>query len=145
MWHPWGIMQADMDEPLAKLLTKVDKEKYAECTTEENGKLVIYMELRKALYATLQAFLLFWRDLSCKLEKWGLLLNPYDNCVTNKTIIGSRCTILWHVDDLKVSHTDPVVVDNMIREGSTTYCHKRKNPRLSWNNSGFLKKRKSYN
>jgi hypothetical protein len=32
----------------------------------------------------------------------------------NKDINGSQCTILWHVDDLKISHADPEVVTEMI-------------------------------
>ena len=32
----------------------------------------------------------------------------------NKVINGSQCTILWHVDDLKISHADPEVVTEMI-------------------------------
>ncbi len=112
-------MQADMNEtvfmrlsgPLAKLLTKVNIEKYAKYVNEENGKPVMYVPLKKALYGTLQAALLFWRDLSGQLERWEFKLNPYNNCVANKIIDGSRCTILWHVDDLKISHIDPQVVD----------------------------------
>ncbi len=41
-------------------------------------------------------------------------MNSYDNCVASKTINGNQCTILWHVDDLKISHIDPQVVDNMV-------------------------------
>ena len=119
---PGAFMQAEMDDvvhmrlsgPLAKLLEKVNKEKYAKYVTEENGKPVVYVRLRKALYGTLQAALLFWKDLSGQLEEWDFKLNPYDNCVANKMIDGSQCTILWHVDDLKISHIDPTVVENII-------------------------------
>jgi hypothetical protein len=40
----------------------------------------------------------------------GIKINPYNFCVANKTINGKQCTIMWHVDDLKVSHLDPKVV-----------------------------------
>ena len=43
------------------------------------------------------------------------MLNPYDTCVANKTTDGKQCTILWHVDDLKISHVEPKVVDKLIR------------------------------
>jgi hypothetical protein len=70
----------------------------------------------KALYyGTLQAALLFWQDLSGHLEKWGFKPNPYDWCVANKTVHGKQCTILWHVDDLKISHVDPEVVKDIIK------------------------------
>ena len=46
--------------------------------------------------------------------KDGFVLNPYDACVANKEINGSQCTIIWHVDDLKISHNDPKVVDSVL-------------------------------
>ena len=46
----------------------------------------------------------------------GFILNPYDFCVANAEIDGSQCTICWYVDDNKISHKDPKVVDNVIRK-----------------------------
>jgi hypothetical protein len=120
---PGAFMQADMDEilhmklegPLAKLLTRVNPELYEKYTVIEKGKPVLYVQLMKALYGTLQAALLFWEDLSGCLEKMGFELNPYDWCVANKMVDGKQCTILWHVDDLKISHVDPKVVEEILR------------------------------
>jgi hypothetical protein len=44
----------------------------------------------------------------------GLELNPYDQCVANKTINGKQCTILWYVNDTKISHEDSNVVTAII-------------------------------
>ena len=44
----------------------------------------------------------------------GFKQNPHDQCVANATIDGSQCTVLWHVDDLKISHVDTKVVDGVI-------------------------------
>ena len=60
--------------------------------------------------------LLFWRLLSDTLIEWGFKSNEYDKCVANKTINGKQCTILWHVDDLKISHIDPKVVNDVIKK-----------------------------
>jgi hypothetical protein len=38
------------------------------------------------------------------------VLNPYDLCAANKVVDGKQMTACWHVDDLKVSHCDPVQV-----------------------------------
>jgi hypothetical protein len=119
---PGAFMQADMDElvhmrlvgPLVKLLTKVDPELYEKYIEYEKGTPVMYVKLSKALYGTLQASLLFWKDLTSNLLKWGFKLNPYDECVANKDIDGKQCTILWHVDDLKISHVDAKVVDGIL-------------------------------
>ena len=64
-----------------------------------------------------QLLLLFWQKLSKQqLEDWGFKINPYDWCVANKTINGKQCTILWHIDDLKISHVDPAMVSNVITD-----------------------------
>ena len=75
-----------------------------------------YVKLRKALYGTLQAALLFWRLLSDTLIEWGFKLNEYDKCVANKIINGKQCTIIWHVDDLKISHVELKVVNDIIKK-----------------------------
>jgi hypothetical protein len=48
------------------------------------------------------------------LVKWGFKINPYNWCVANKTINGRQCTVLWHVDDIKVSHVNCKVVTNVL-------------------------------
>jgi len=119
---PGAFMQADMDEvihmklegPLAELLTKVNPAKYEKFIEIEKGKPVMYVLLKKALYGTLQAALLFWQDLSGNLEEWGYTVNPYDTCVMNKMVNGKQCTILWHVDDLKISHVDQDVIEEVL-------------------------------
>jgi hypothetical protein len=70
--------------------------------------------LLKALYGTLQAALLFWENLSKQLQEWGFEINPYDFCVANKIINGKQCTIVWHVDDLKISHVDSRAVTTIL-------------------------------
>ena len=126
---PGAFMQADVDElihvrfsgPLAHLLTKVDPKLYGRYVAYERGKPVIYLKLRKALYGTLQAALLFWKDLSGALKDWGFIANLYDDCVANKDVNGSQCTILWHVDDLKISHKDPRVVEDIVDKLNERY------------------------
>ena len=118
---PGAFMQADIDElihvklvgELADLLIKVDPS-YSKFVTYENGKKVIYTELDKALYGTMQAALLFWKKLSGYLEKNGFVHNPYDTCVMNRMINGKQMTIGWHVDDLKISHVDASAIEHVI-------------------------------
>jgi len=75
-----------------------------------------YVQLKKALYGTLQAALLFWKLLSDTLQEWGFEINAYDQCVANKVIEGKQCTILWHVDDLKISHLSKHIVEDILRK-----------------------------
>jgi hypothetical protein len=119
---PGAFMQSDMkgkvvmklEGVMAEVILKIDQTKYKKHVTKENGKDVIYVILTKALFGTLQAALLFWQNLSSQLEKWGFMINPYDFCVANKTINGKQCTIMWHVDDLKVTHVDSAVVTTIL-------------------------------
>ena len=53
---------------------------------------------------------------SSTLQKMGFTLNPYDLCVANKMINGSQCTVVFYVDDNKISLKDPKVVKSVIRE-----------------------------
>ena len=119
---PGAFMHSDIDEQvhlklegeIAELLVRVDPT-YADFVTHEKGKTVIYAELSKALYGTLQAALLFWKNLSEFLIKdLGFKVNPYDWCMVNKVINGKQCTIGWHVDDLKISHVDKHIVEEII-------------------------------
>ena len=120
---PGAFMQADMDDvvymklegTMAQLLMQIAPDVYNKFACYVNGKLVLYVLLKKALYGTLKAALLFWKRLSSQLQAWGFKLNAYDLCVANKDINGKQCTIVWHVDDLKILHVDPAVVTDVIK------------------------------
>ena len=45
----------------------------------------------------------------------GYKINPYDPCIANKMINGKQHTVVWHVDDLKISHVDPKVNDKFVK------------------------------
>ena len=126
---PGAFMQADMDVEtyvkiqgkMAEIFINLDPEYYAPFKCTENGKVTIYMLLNKALYGTLRAAILFWENLTDTLTAMGFKVNDYDVCVANKIINGSQCTITWHVDDLKISHKDPSVVDDIINNINAVY------------------------
>jgi len=65
-----------------------------------------YVKFRKVIYCTQQVALLFWRPLSDNLIEWGFKLHHYDKCEENKMINGKQCTIIGHIDDLKVLHIE---------------------------------------
>ena len=109
-----GIVHLRIDGAMADLLISLDPEKYTKYVELRNGKKVIFLLLKKALYGTLKASLLFWQLLSQLLISWGFVINPYDHCVANKMVNSSQFTIVWHVDDLKLSHVDPAEVTKII-------------------------------
>jgi hypothetical protein len=128
---PGAFMHSDMDElvhmkldgSMAELLVRVNPDKYRKYVAKDkNGKSVVYAELAKALYGTVQAAILFWQNLfPFLIDKLGFVMNKYDRCVVNKTIDGKQCTILWHVDDLKMSHVSCKVLYGIINELSKKY------------------------
>jgi hypothetical protein len=134
---PGAFMQAEMDNlvhmclegKMAELHVRIDPKLYRKYIWLDSGKTVLYVELKKSLYGTLKAALLFLAP--------PFLSNPYDPCVMNKTIHGKQCTMLWHVDDLKISHVDPEVVTEvyrlakrLIRKRGASYQNKRTNAQI---------------
>jgi hypothetical protein len=109
-----GKVIMKLEGVMTEIILKIDPQQYEQYTSYEHGKPVVYVILEKALYGTLQAALLFWQNLSSQLKEWGFEINPYDFCVANKRIDGNQCTIVWHVDDLKISHVDPKAVTTIL-------------------------------
>eukprot|EP00555_Chaetoceros_dichaeta_P000372 CAMPEP_0198279726 /NCGR_PEP_ID=MMETSP1447-20131203/67080_1 /TAXON_ID=420782 /ORGANISM="Chaetoceros dichaeta, Strain CCMP1751" /LENGTH=424 /DNA_ID=CAMNT_0043974931 /DNA_START=1086 /DNA_END=2357 /DNA_ORIENTATION=+ len=61
----------------------------------ENGRKVLYLEILRALYSCIESTLSWYELYSETLSKEGFIINPYDNCVSNKVINGEQCTIMW--------------------------------------------------
>jgi hypothetical protein len=95
---PGAFMQANMDNivhmklegNMAELMVQTVPKLYRKYVQIEKGQKVLYCALKKALYGTLKAALLFWKRLSSQLVKWGFRINPYNSCVANKTINGKQ-------------------------------------------------------
>lgn len=64
---------------------------------------------------------MFWKNLSGFLSSKGFNSNPYDSCVMNKIVNGKQCTILWHVDDIKISHVEEQVLDHVYERLNKRY------------------------
>ena len=48
-------------------------------------------------------------------------MNHCDWCCMNKMVNGKQLSIIWHVDDLKISHVDPSVVTELLNEINNEY------------------------
>jgi hypothetical protein len=119
---PGAFLQADMEEDVTivfegtevELLIRIDPIYKKFKHTTKNGKTLLFVKLLKAMYGMVLAAKLWYDTLSTVLRKDSFIANPYDPCVMNKTINGKQCTILWHVDDLKISHVDLNVVTTIL-------------------------------
>ena len=53
--------------------------------------------------------------LCVSLQEWGFTLIQNNNCVP-KNFNGKKCTIIWHIDSLKISHVSKHVVEDIIKK-----------------------------
>ena len=77
---PGEFMQSDMEGEtvltkmegkMVYILTKLDPKLYHKYSTTEKVRPVLYVEFKKALYSTIQAALLLWRNLTSSLQECG--------------------------------------------------------------------------
>ena len=89
-------------------------EEYKRHVRFKNGKKVLYLRILRALYGFIESALQWYNLYKSTLKSEGFVVNPYDFCVGNKVINCKQCTITWYVDDNKLSHDDPKVVDSVL-------------------------------
>jgi hypothetical protein len=107
---------------LVELMVKVAPEIYTKYVIiNSKGETVLYVRLLNALYGIMKAALLYYQRFVTDLKSVGFEINPYDPCVANKTVKGKQLTVVFHVDDLKVSHVRATVVTKMADWLRTTY------------------------
>ena len=66
----------------------------------------LYVHVLRALYGCLESALMWYELYSSILVELGFEINSYDKCVANKIINGKQCTIIFYIDDNKISHID---------------------------------------
>jgi hypothetical protein len=122
-------LEADADKAimrlrgkLAELMVKVAPEIYTKhVIINSKGETVLYVRLLNALYGIMKAALLYYQRFITDLKSIGFEINPYDPCVANKIVKGKQLTVVWHVDNLKVSHVTSNVVTKMADWLKSTY------------------------
>ena len=82
--------------------------------TNTKGAKILYIRMQKALYGMLRSALLFYLKPVKDLKACGFELNPYYPCVANKMINGHQMTVIWHVDDLKLSQKSELEITKFI-------------------------------
>ncbi len=83
-------------------------------TVGKKGKKQLLVQCLTALYGTMVALLLYYKKFVKSLKSKGFKLNPYDPCVVNKQVKGKQLTVCFHMDEYKISHLFPKVVDKTI-------------------------------
>jgi len=120
-----AYLHAHMDEfvlmmfegEMAEMLVKASPQYKQFLHVTRNGKKLLYVRLKRALYGCIRSAMLWWKMLSEFLIADGFKLNPYDSCVANKTLpCGKQITICWYVDDLKISSVNKDAVMAIIKK-----------------------------
>ncbi len=62
----------------------------------------------------LKSVVWFNKKVRADLEVDGFIVNDYDLCVAKKILNGTQMTVMWHVDDLKVSHKDQSATNEFV-------------------------------
>ena len=105
---------------LVDILIQIESS-YAEFVVEEKRQPVLYIHIVRALYGLLDSAMLFYKNLSTDLVGYGFKIDTYDPYTANKRVKGNQLTVSCHVDDLKMSHKDPVVIKQFMELISKTY------------------------
>lgn len=118
---PGEYLHAKMKDFVAMIITgeEVDilcelKPEWSEFVVGEGKNKRLYVRLNKALYGCVQSALLWYELYSETLEGMGFEINPCDFCVSNTITKGRQCTLYQYVDNNKISHANPTVVDDII-------------------------------
>ena len=99
---------------MAKLMKKIKSNIYTKLSAKEKCQTLIYTDLVCPLYGTLRDSFIFWHNLMGIMVNEEYVINPYHRCMANEVIDVRQYTIIWHANDLKLSHaSDEVLVQQI--------------------------------
>ena len=90
-------------------------------STDKKGVKTLILRCHNAIYGTRVASLLYSKKICKTIKHLGFKINPYDPCISNRTIDDNQQTVFWHVDDCKISHVDPKFNDKLIKSLKQEY------------------------
>ena len=100
--------------PLVNILVSIAPDVYGPyVSVTKTGQTVLIVECL-TVYGTMVAALLYYKRFVKSLKNHGFMLSPYDGCVANKIVKGKQITVCFHVDDCKIYHELPQVIDKTI-------------------------------
>ena len=100
--------------PLVDYLLQINSVLYEKHVVIEKGEKVLYLQVLRPIYGMLESALLFYKKVVKDLKERGFTINPYDPCVANMMVNGKQLTVQWHVDDMKMSHMEKEVLEDLV-------------------------------
>jgi hypothetical protein len=108
--------------PLVNIMVSIAPDVYGPYVmVGKKGKKQLLVQCLTALYGTMVALLPYYKKFVKSLKYKGFKLNPYDPCVANKQVKGEQLTVCFHMDDCKILHLIPKVVDKTIELPQSEY------------------------
>ena len=98
-----------IDPLMTAILTQLDA-KYEQFQDSKGSTIV---KLDRALYGCVESAVQWYKNLRSTLEADGYVVNQYDLCVFNKTVLGKQITVIFHVDDLLGSCVHTFALDDL--------------------------------
>jgi len=111
---PGAFLHADIEDnvhmllegTIAELIVKLDPSLYRKhIWYNQKGKPMLHVKLKSPVWYTTSGSIILEIIIST-LQEWGFEINDYDHCDANKVINRRQCIIIWHVDDLRISHIE---------------------------------------
>ena len=100
---------------LVEILVEIAPDVYGPfVSVNRKGEKELIVRCLNAIYGTMVASLLYYLKFVNSLKRNDFVLNPYDACTANRMVDGKQQTVVWHVDDCKLSHVDPKANDAFI-------------------------------
>ena len=103
-----NVVQMEFEGEFLDIVCKVNSE-YEEFVTYDKGKKVLRVLILKMIYGMIESDFLWYNLFSKKISDLGIKIKPYEQWISNKVIYEHQCTIIWFVDDNKVSHMEESV------------------------------------
>ncbi len=101
--------------PLVDILVSIAPDFYGPYVmVGKKGEKQLLVQCLTALYGTMVVLLLYYKKFVKSLKLNGFRLNPYDLCMANKQVKAEQLTVCFHMDDCKILHLIPKVVDETI-------------------------------
>ena len=102
-----------LEGALAEIMVKLSLKIYSKYLTMiSKGKSLLYVQIQKSIYGLLQSSLLLYRKLVKYLGAYELHINPYDPLLANNVNNKKQMAVVWHIDNLKVSHMHSFEITN---------------------------------
>ena len=89
-------------------------EEYRQYVRYDKGQRVIYLRVLMEIYGCIKLALPWYNFYTITLKDEGYKLNEYKKYVSNKTINGKQCAVVWYIDNIKASHVESKFIDNLL-------------------------------